>query len=514
MTKTKKNKSKIFNLYLVTFLLGIVFVFLFNYGWEETSTNEYCQSCHIHPQAIDSWKTGPHVYNKSGVTVNCVDCHLPPDGYQRVTAKISSGLKDIYGYWFKDSSDFDWDQMSQREAAIHHVYQSGCINCHQNLFPPELSSKGEDAHLYYDQKKSEIRCINCHLETGHYHEPSDDILIEDNVSKAIYESAANVESFENFKETISGTWIDFEMVAIPGGTFQLGSKENEEFRNSDEGPQIDVKLSQFWIGKTEVSWDEYNVFIKETGKEGRTEDQMGMISSKNKVDAITGPTPAYGNPGQGWGRGKRPAITMTHYAAEKYCEWLSAKTGKNYRLPTEAEWEYVCRGDSKGVYPFDGTPADYTSKGFWKSIFGVDTTIINSNVIYAENSKNRTHTPERVNPNSFGILNMLGNVKEFCSDFYSENTYKSYSDSEIVENPTGPEYGEEYVVRGGSFQSDAVDLRISSRDYTRKDKWLMTDPQIPKSLWWYSDCKDVGFRVVCEYNEISSLEKDKLSTSN
>jgi formylglycine-generating enzyme required for sulfatase activity/nitrate/TMAO reductase-like tetraheme cytochrome c subunit len=508
MTVTKANKNKILNLYFFAFLLGIVLVFTFNYGWEETSTNEYCESCHIHPQAINSWKIGSHVYNKSGVTVNCVDCHLPPRGFERITAKASAGLKDIYGYFFKDSSDFDWEQMSQREAANHHVYQSGCVNCHQNLFPPELSRKGEDAHLYYDQKKDEIRCINCHLETGHYHEPNINLLIDVNLSKSIYESAAKVESFENFKETISGTWVDFEMVSIPGGTFQLGSPENEEFRNNDEGPQANVKIKQFWIGKTEVSWDEYNVFIKETGKEGRTEDQVEMKSANQKVDAITGPTPAYGNPGQGWGRGKRPAITMTHYAAEKYCEWLSEKTGKMYRLPTEAEWEYACRGNSRSAYYFEGMPSDYTSKGFWKNIFGVDTTTISSNAIYIENSKNRTHTPEGLKPNSFGLLNMLGNVKEFCSDFYSENIYKSYSDSEIVFSPTGPEYGDEYVIRGGSFQSDALDLRISSRDFTRKSRWLMTDPQIPKSLWWYSDCKDVGFRVVCEYTEeISSSKK-------
>ncbi len=105
---------------------------------------------------------------------------------------------------------------------------------------------------------------------------------------------------------------------------------------------------------------------------------------------------------------------------------------------------------------------------------------------------------------------MLGNVKEFCSDYYSEDTYQLYSNAEIVVNPTGPKNGDEYVIRGGSFNSDAADLRISSRDFTRTDDWLKTDPQIPKSLWWYSDCKDVGFRVVCEYSEdIISSNKNK-----
>ncbi len=406
-TKTKLNKT-IFNLYTLVFLMGMIFFFLANYGWNETSTNEYCASCHVHPQAIDSWKIGPHVYNKSGVTVNCVDCHLPPSGFERFSAKASAGIRDIYGYLFKDSADFDWEQMSQRESAIHHVYKSGCINCHKNLFPPELSRKGEDAHLYYDQNSDEIRCINCHLETGHYHEPSEIISMDESIVKSIYKSAAEIDSFKNFNETISGTWVDFEMIAIPAGTFTIGSPENEEFRNDDEGPQVNVKLDKFWIGKTEVSWDEYNAFIKETGKEGRTEDQVKFNSSNQDVDAITGPTPAYGNPGQGWGRGKRPAITMTHYAAERYCDWLSRKTGKKYRLPTEAEWEYACRANTQGPYYFVGSPSDYTSQGFWKSIFGVDTNTINSYAKYIENSRRKTHTPQNIKSNPFGLIKYVG----------------------------------------------------------------------------------------------------------
>ena len=506
--KGKKNKYKTSsNTKIIFLLLGVGLVILFDYGFSETSTNEYCASCHVHPQAIQSWKIGPHVYNRGGVTVNCVDCHLPPSGIERLSAKIVTGIRDVYGFYFKDSSEFDWVQMSQRESAVNHVYKAACLNCHQNLFPPGLSKKGEDAHLYYDQKPDELRCINCHLKTGHYHEINEEDLQEIDPTVEIYQSSAIINEFENFSETLSGTRIDFEMIAIPGGSFLLGSPETEEFRKSNEGPQVNVKIEQFWMGKTEVSWDEYNTFIKETSIEGRTEDQVEKIQN-NEVDAITGPTPAYGNPGQGWGRGKRPAITMTHYAAQKYCDWLSQKTGKKYRLPTEAEWEYACRGNSEGEYFFDGKPSEYTSQGFWKDLFGVDTSTINSYVIYKENSNNKTHEPKSVSPNSFGLLNMLGNVKEFCSDYYKEDIYKYYSNSENVFNPTGPKGGDEYVIRGGAFNSDAADLRISSRDFTRNDAWLMTDPQIPKSLWWYSDCKDVGFRVVCEFNEelISSNE--------
>ncbi|MCK5457116.1 MAG: NapC/NirT family cytochrome c, partial [Melioribacteraceae bacterium] len=102
MNKKQNNKkrSKIFNLYTVSFVLGMFFLVLVNYGIESTSTNEFCESCHVHPQATQTWKQGPHVYNPSGVTVNCVDCHLPPSGIKRFTAKVSTGLRDFYGYVF------------------------------------------------------------------------------------------------------------------------------------------------------------------------------------------------------------------------------------------------------------------------------------------------------------------------------------------------------------------------------------------------------------------------------
>jgi len=93
------------------------------------------------------------------------------------------------------------------------------------------------------------------------------------------------------------------------------------------------------------------------------------------------------------------------------------------------------------------------------------------------------------------LKNMAGNVAEFCSDYYSPDAYKSNSESI---NPKGPKSGQEHVIRGGSFKSDAKDVRSAARDFTKTKAWLVTDPQMPKSVWWYSDCIDIGFRVVCE----------------
>ena len=289
------------------------------------------------------------------------------------------------------------------------------------------------------------------------------------------------------------------MIAIPGGKFLMGSPEDEPFRKEDEGPQVEVELSQFFMGKIEVTWDEYLAFFTATGSEGKTSDAY-LESDENKAtDAISGPTPPWGAPDQGWGKEQFPAITMTHHAAEVYCQWLSEKTGKKYRLPTEAEWEYAARGGSKAPYYFEGDPKMYESKKYIKKLAEKDTTGIFVHVHYKVNSQSKTTDPEEMKENPFGLINMLGNVAEFCQDWYAPDIYSRYSSGE--KNPTGPITGNEHVIRGGSYRSTTGDVRCASRDQTKHDAWLKTDPQSPKSIWWYSDCIHVGFRVVCEFED-------------
>jgi formylglycine-generating enzyme required for sulfatase activity len=191
---------------------------------------------------------------------------------------------------------------------------------------------------------------------------------------------------------------------------------------------------------------------------------------------------------------------MSWHAANVYCKWLSKITGKKYRLPTEAEWEYACRGGTENPYFFKGDPGKFSSTGFMKKIFKPDTSVIASRVVYAGNSSAKTEEPSFVLANPFGLKNMSGNVAEFCSDFYSPDFYGTDS---LRIDPKGPAKGQEHVIRGGSFRSDAKDVRSSARDFTRTKAWLVTDPQMPKSIWWYSDCIDVGFRVVCEIDSIT-----------
>jgi formylglycine-generating enzyme len=480
-------------------IIGIIGILAIEKGISYTSSDAFCNRCHAHPKANNSWKRSSHSDNKRGIAVHCVQCHLPPSGLEYLTEKTRTGLRDIFSYEFKDSSKINWEEKSTVEAASRHTFTSSCIACHQNLFSLGLTKEGQEAHLYYAQTKSGIACTNCHLNVGHYnpnaiHARNVDFGLSSRVSGTIFNSAAKVSKFENFTETVPGTSVSFDMIAIQGGTFKMGSPQEEPYRKPDEGPQRLVHISPFFMGKVEVAWDDYLTFFAKTSGERKLSITE---NSNNTVDAITGPTPPYGAPDQGWGKGKRPAITMTWFAAETYCKWLTKLTGKNYRLPTEAEWEYAARAGTYGPYFFKANPAKLTSKSFKNRILGKDTSVINSYIVYSETSKNRTGEPSSMQANPFGLINMLGNVAEFCSDWYSDKTYSTYPEG-TVNNPRGPSSGEEKVVRGGYFRSDAAETRCASRDHTYSIDWMKTDPQMPKSKWWYSDCNFVGFRVVCE----------------
>lgn len=484
---------------LIGLVAGVLLFVGFNKAVAVTSTDEFCNTCHYHPHATTSWKQSVHYNTASGTVTHCVECHLPPKGQGHIPAKIVTGFRDVYGAVFKDSSEMDWDLKSRPEHAVRFTRDISCIQCHQNLFPLELSHDGMDAHLYYEQQAGEVSCIKCHIDAGHYmegviHDANVRFAEAEGLPDTTYLEPSQVEGFVNYTETIPLSAVSFDMVAIPGGTFTMGATEEDRFAEPDEIPAREVMVDSFFMAEVEVTWNEYMTWYSQTAGEGRTTD-IGMLEG---VDGLTGATPPYGNPDQGWGKGKRPAITMTHYAAKKYCEWLSVVTGKEYRLPTEAEWEYAARGGAEGAYFFEGDPRDYAEVGLRNKLFGTDTTVINSYVIYAVNSEGRTQLPSRVKDNPYGLKNMLGNVAEFCADVYREDAYRAQPGP--VKNPLVAGDEVEHVIRGGSFKSSALEVRLTDRDKTQFDAWMKTDPQIPKSLWWYSDSYHVGFRVVRTYH--------------
>ncbi len=491
-------------------VLGILIMLSGKAGTDATSSDKFCdQACHAHPDATQTWIRSPHYTTKSGVVVHCVDCHLPGGGMVYYTEKVRLGSIDIYGKLFKDVKKINWQSMETLNQARDFTYDSACIRCHANLFSAGLSKKGVDGHLHYQQSKDKMRCINCHLHVGHFRGQESEQAVDESVAQGpdldkMFPSAP--QGFQSYTEEIPGSTVNFRMVAVPGGSFKMGSPDSEPYHRADEGPVHEVKLSPFWMERTEVTWREYEVYLLQRGNTGRNRD----AAATGKTDGVSGPTPPYGSPDQGWGRGSRPAITMTYHAATEFCAWLSEITGKKYRLPTEAEWEYAARAGTTSPYFFAGNPESFTHQRWLNHLFGVKTEPLVDYAWYQADSGDETHPTGVTKPNPWGLEDMLGNVREFCLDWYAPD---AYAHSAAVD-PRGPESGKEHVVRGGSFRSDAADLRCAARDHTREDDWLLTDPQSPKSIWWYSDCTDVGFRVVREYDGSVPAGGNRLAAEN
>jgi formylglycine-generating enzyme required for sulfatase activity len=244
----------------------------------------------------------------------------------------------------------------------------------------------------------------------------------------------------------------------------MGSPEDEPLRDPDEGPVRKVAVSRFWIGRAEVSWDEYMAFFRETGSPPGT--KVAQLINLKDVDAISGPTPPWGAPDQGWGKGARPAITMTWYAANVYCEWLSRITGKKYRLPTEAEWEYAARGPKSLKFPWGDKwdakeiKANVADASLRRAGFNMEWGEIKEDDGYLFTSPGGAFR----NASWCGAFDMAGNVWQWCNDWYGQGYY---SVSPAVD-PTGPDTGtpmpdgKSYrVLRGGNwYNGDGSDPNI------------------------------------------------------
>ena len=398
--------------FIIGTLLGAAIIIGVNSVYNSTSTNESCEACHVHPQATMSWKRSVHHDSKSGVPTDCIDCHLPPKGsFKHFMAKTKMGVKDMWGYIAKDSADYNWAARGTIEYASKMVYNESCEKCHTNLFPSRLNDEGIAAHLYYADKKEELdlQCISCHLDVGHYdpnYKSSSILTSMSNGGGEIFTEPTTVTTFESYTEQIPGTSATVVMKAIPGGEFMMGSPEDEQFRESDEGPQKRVQLSNYFMTEVEVTWSQFWAFYQETMATNR--EPYEWVKSNNLTAEVDGmrTTAPYGAPDQGWGAGDRPAITISHYAAETFCLWLSKKTGKRYRLPTEAEWEYAARGGTDTPYFFEGNPKSYSDDAFLRSIFKADTSVINSYVVYSKNSAEMSHEPSKVKANPYGFKKM------------------------------------------------------------------------------------------------------------
>ncbi|MHB1424452.1 MAG: formylglycine-generating enzyme family protein [Gemmataceae bacterium] len=299
------------------------------------------------------------------------------------------------------------------------------------------------------------------------------------------ETPAN--THKSYTDTIPGTKVSFDMVAIRGGEFVMGSPAGEKDRKDDEGPQHPVLIRPFWMGKCEVSWDEFDMYWR--GRAGQKEDKEP--DEPKDADAVTRPTPPYADETFKKGREGNPVLGITWHAAMQYCRWLSLKTGKAYRLPTEAEWEYACRAGTKTTY-----------------FFGDDPKQLGVYAWFADNSEEKTHKIGSKKPNPWGLYDMYGNVSEWCLDRYKRDAYSRFSLSKPTLSPVllPDEVRYPHVVRGGSWGDEAKDCRSATRLASERD-WLRQDPQRPQSIWWMTDGDFVGFRLVRAVAEQDNLKK-------
>jgi formylglycine-generating enzyme required for sulfatase activity len=292
---------------------------------------------------------------------------------------------------------------------------------------------------------------------------------------------------------IPKTGVPYDMVPIPGGEFLMGSPPTEPDRAADEGPQVRVRLKPFWMGKFEVTWDQYEPFMfadVPRNKDGSPQYPQ-HIKDLTPADLVSGPTTPYMEMDFGMGREGFPSICMTQHAASKYCEWLSFQTGRYYRLPTEAEWEYACRAGTTTAYHFGDDPQDLER--------------------YAVFDPTQTRTGyEKVGtkkPNPWGLHDMHGNVLEWCLDQYSDQTYRNWQlRGEPLYWPyLAPVKRFPRVARGGSWYDTAELCRSASRIASSPD-WQIQDPELPKSIWYLTDASWLGFRIVRPV-EIPSAEE-------
>jgi formylglycine-generating enzyme required for sulfatase activity len=238
---------------------------------------------------------------------------------------------------------------------------------------------------------------------------------------------------------------NLDLVRLPAGKITLTGKD---------GVAREYDIKPIWIGRTEVTWEQYDIFWM--GLDMRSPWEGGARLAKAR-QARSRPSVPYTAPDQDWGHAGFPAITLTFEAADSFCSWLSTHTGKKFRVPTEAEWEYACRAG--------GPPVKFDKAEDLKAV-----------AWFSANSDEQTRAVAKLKPNAWGLYDMLGNAAEYV----------------IVDEKT-----RDYRVAGGSFRDKAANVHSGAREAYDKE-WQHRDPQEPKGRSWLSDGQHVGLRVVME----------------
>jgi formylglycine-generating enzyme required for sulfatase activity len=246
---------------------------------------------------------------------------------------------------------------------------------------------------------------------------------------------------KSFTQEISGTTVSFQMNLVPGGTL----KKPDAF---DPSVTIEVPIAPLYMCEHETTWDMYDIFafaldLPEPQRDG--------------VDATTRPSRPYLPADRGFGHSNYPVISVAFNGAKEFCKWLSAKTGRTYRLATRDEWEWAARA---------GTTNEAS-----------DEITINAAAWHAGNSPEKTQEIKGKAPNAWGLFDMLGNAGEW--------TVNSDGKGRLC---------------GGHYRTPAADVKFALSEKQTAD-WNKRDPQMPKSKWWLSDGPFASFRIVCEIQE-------------
>ena len=303
----------------------------------------------------------------------------------------------------------------------------------------------------------------------------------------VADSEATTEAeMKPYVDTIPGTALTFKMIPIKGGKFLMGSPETEAERQADEGPQIEIEVLPFWMEEHETTWEHFQQFALKHLRETRSASDT-LTTRDRLADAMASPTPPWGIGSISHGNAGKPgfpASGMTIYAAQVYCKWLTSITGRYYRLPTEAEWEYACRAGTTTAFSFGDDDSSLDDYAWWHM-----------------NSGGSSQRVKTLKPNAWGLYDMHGNMSEWVLEQYARDTYTNRQPGTFaapVRAPRGEGFGQ--IARGGNCENDASkDLR-SARRLRSVEYWKAQDPQFPQSIWWATDAPYVGFRVVRPLN--------------
>ena len=249
---------------------------------------------------------------------------------------------------------------------------------------------------------------------------------------------ANETTMQPFEVRLDGTTVSFRMIPIVPPA-------------SDDG----TTPAPFWIAQTETTWDAYDVFVFGLDQKRTTRDA---------ADAEARPSKPYISMDRGFGHAGYPALSMSYRGATAYCQWLSKKTGRQFRLPTEAEWRLACQ--TSGIEP------DAVDQFAW----------------HRGNARYKTHPVGKKKPDRNGLHDLYGNASEWCTT-----------------KDGAP------LTMGGTFRDKPDAIGCAAATPPSPD-WNASDPQIPKSVWWLADGGFVGFRVVCVPSSTTETQERPGST--